>query len=312
MGERLYSATSTLLPPLNGASITATIDITATSETSSVGSNVVVAEQVEYTIVTTLPASTVPSLVLQATIPTGLALISTPSVVFGTAITSAQPTITPATLPMTTSGTVQWNFGTPITVANSSNVSDRQMAIKFVGQVQNIGSVFSGVKLSTNSSFVYNSVATNIPTASNNATSVLTVNVTEPAASVSISQLTAVAPIQYGDVIRYTIAMNGIGSYKGFDLQLLTSISSVMTYAAGSSRINVGGSGFNLGTSVLIADPTIVGSSLLWGRSQSLYDAATSLFASFTPGTPIYLTFDLNVNQTITPSQVEIHLSILT
>jgi len=177
------------------------------------------------------------------------------------------------------------------------------MTIKFVGQVQNIGSVFSGVKLSTNSSFVYNSVTTNIPTASNNATNILSINVTEPSLSVLITQLTALTTIQTGDLIRYTIKMTNIGSYQAFDLQLLTSIDADMSYVAATSRINVGGTGFNLATSTLIADPDTTGSSLLWGRSQSIYVAATSQFGSITTQ-PIYLTFDLVVKQSLVPSKV--------
>jgi len=301
-GERLYSANANLLSPLNGLAISGTIDITATSESSSVGTNVVVAEQVEYTIVLSLPASTITSLLLRDLIPTGLALISTPAVTFGAAITGSQPTITPSTLPMTATGTALWSFGSMV-VSPSVTAANKQITVKFVGQVQNVASVFSGVKLSTNSSFVYNSATTNIPTVSNNATSILSVNVTEPSLSVSISQLTAVTTIQTGDVIRYTIKMTNIGSYQAFDLQLLTSIDVDMSYLPSTSRINIGGTGFNLATSTLIADPDITGSSLLWGRSQSIYVAATSQFGSITTQ-PIYLTFDLVVKQSLVPSKV--------
>jgi len=312
LGERLYTASSNVLAPLIGVSIAATISLTNTSEAATTGNNVVIAEQVEYTIALTIPPSTVPSLSVKDLIPSGLALASLPAVSYGAAITAAQPSITPAaaTLPMTSSGVAQWNFGSGLVVATSGNVADRQVTIKFVTQVQNVASLVSGSTLSTNASFTYNGVDMSIPVLGGGGATVITLSVVEPSLSLTMTQVTPNQLVQAGDVIRYLVKVdNAPAALTTFDLELDLTLSPYVVFSSGSARMSVGGSGYNAGASVAVSDPDVVGSNLLvWGRGQAAYNPASSLFASISPGVPFYMIFDVIVGQTVTPSQVMIFI----
>jgi len=236
-------------------------------------------------------------------LPNGLALVSTPSVVFGSLVSSSQPSITPSTLPATGVVTIQWSFGT-IIVKNSSNVADRQITISFIGQVQNIATVFSGVQLSINASTIYNGITSSIGMVASNSTTIA-VTITEPSLAVSISQITMTSPINAGDVIKFSIRVDNIGAYPAFDLQLFANIDPLMYLQLSSSAIAVSNS-----SAVSIDDPTITGSSLTWGRGQPDYNAGTSVLAYIAPGSTIFLTFNLVASDSVNTLQVTVSFSI--
>jgi len=315
LGERLYNAFASIASPLIGLPINATIALTSTSETSSVGNDVVIAEQVEYTIQVTFPEGTIPSFSVVDLLPQGLALVSLSSVSFGSSISNtAQPTFSPTigSLPRTTGGLVQWSFTSPLVVGASSSAADRQITIKFVAQVENTATVSSGVTLSTNASLVFNGVTSDIPVlGSGGNTNVITLDVTEPTLAVGLIQVTPVQPVQAGDLIRYQIRIDDVASpslvYQAFDINLNALISSKMIFKSGSTRMSQGGTSYNAATSVAVNDPDVVisggpSNNLAWGRSQTSYNPVTSPFASVSSTSqPVFLIFDLQVDISAEP-----------
>jgi len=318
LGERLYYANATVATPpvLSSLQINATISLTATSEAATSGKNVVVGEQIEFTITLQLPAGTIPALGIQAMIyGDGLALVALASVNYGSSVNASASSlaIAPPALPAVastagTNVTSSWTFTGDIVTSPSVISSSKTIKIVFVAQVRNVPSIVSsGVSLPSYAALSYNGVTIPILESGTYA-QLISVSVVEPSLGVSISQITPVTQVQSRDVLRYTVKMTNIAvpALLAFDLQILATISPDMGYVSSSSRINVGGPGFNLATSILISDPTTVvaNTSLVWGRSQSSYDAASSLFASITSGTPIYLTFDLVVLPSVMPFEV--------
>jgi len=310
-GERLYSST-TYTTVITIAPITATTTISFTSEAASTGSNVVVGEQLEYTIVVSIPRCSASSITVLQTLPIELSLLSEPTISYGAGISFLSSTRFNNVLGSAGWWNVTWSSvnsavylsGTNNTILAST--ADRQITLRFPVQVLNVASASSGKILMDRSFLSFGSTS---PSLISNLASPSQVgnNITviEPNLTASISQATSFTTIQFGDVLRYTMCINDTSSIAGFDLQVAITVASVVDYVSGSSRIIVGGSGYNAAASEAFNDPTITtGPTLTWGRSQSSYNATLSLLASASVSVPIYLTFDLLVSQSINPSQV--------
>lgn len=231
----------------------ALIDTSVGNDTSL---NIYIGEQARFQLTYVLPEGTVPDFVVTDNLPQGLALLETPAVSIGSAVSGGQPAITPAVLPANGNPlTITWDFGTR--VVTTGTVAQRTVTITYLTQVRNVVANTNGTTLTNNASYSF----TGSP-----------INQTPVTLTVRTPQLVitkVVAPntnFDAGDTLTYTITIdNTTGLAHAYDLALDDTLDAKTTYVPGSVAIvestNVSG---------VIAEPDVSGQLLTWGRFQTV------------------------------------------
>ncbi len=288
-GETQY--TGDQFTPVVVSSITFAKTLTATS-LGFVSTNVVVGEQVQFTLSMVMPSGTTPALKLFDTLPAGLRLIQTPAVTLGTSdgvITPVTPTITP-TPPQDGSVIVEWNFGTvdvssfnPTTGLPSTN-AERTITVPYLTQVDNLAGVVDGTILVNASSYTY----TGSPPV--NASSVQ-LGVKESSGVVTVA-LSPAAGVTAGSVVVATITVTNAGHAAADDMTVAVILPPGLTYVPGTT---VDITGF---TGLAEPDVSVSGSTLTFG-----FDQAASEMIAVTTTTALKFHINLLVGIGALPSQ---------
>ncbi|MFK7743276.1 MAG: hypothetical protein AB8H80_23370 [Planctomycetota bacterium] len=231
-----------------------TVDDTSVGD--STGSDVFIGEQIRFELTIVLPAGQVPDLAIEDVLPAGLALLATPAVTFGSAISpSAQPSITPGSLPASGSPlVVQWDFGTRSVAAAAA--ADRTVTISYLVQVENIS---ANVGVGAAATQLLNSASYSFVGSSANTTTVA-LDVAETELSVSQTASPSFA-VDAGQVVTYTVQATNTGSHPAYDLEWRTTLPAGMTFVANSTNAVAGPT---------IAAPSTAGATVTWGRSQTV------------------------------------------
>lgn len=286
-----------------GASDTSNVTVQAVTlgkslSRSAVGgdtsTDVVIGEQLEYTLQVLLPAGTVPNFIVTDVIPSGLALLRTPAVDLAS-VPGGQPSITPTAPPAVTSGptTVTWNFGTRVVPPGTE--AARTVTIRYLVQVENVAANQDGTALANDASFSVGGV--------NSAMNTVTVTLREPRLALtkrarnitrgeSAFVNSAAAP-DAGDLLEYQIVLRNSGSATAYDLNFVDSLETGLQYIAGTTA---GG---------ITVDPDVTGTgapggpqTLTWGRTQS-----SPLDIDLAPAGTLTFTFRVQVRAEVEPSQ---------
>ena len=203
--------------------------IADTSQTNTSGSNVSIGEIATFQIVLTIPAVTVPNVVVNDTLPDGLAFVDctgiTPSSInlttdlaggFADACNDdTNPTV------LNDGTTIQFNLGS---ITNSS-ASDETLTIAFTAVVTNVAANQDGTSLS-------NSATVNWTDGTKSSDPVI-LTVDEPA--LSVTKNVSATSGDGGDQITYTIEVrNPAGSIDAYDVSLYDYVPAEVVYDAGS------------------------------------------------------------------------------
>jgi uncharacterized repeat protein (TIGR01451 family)/fimbrial isopeptide formation D2 family protein len=243
---------------------------------TALSTNVVVGEQVQFTLTLVLPPGNAPGLNVFDTLPAGLSLVQAlpGAVTLGSALTGAAPTIT------NTGSHYTWNFGA-VSASSNTTAAARTITIPYIVQVNNTAGVVDGTTLVNSSSYSY------VGSPPANASSV-TLGVKEPIATVAIA-MTPATGLQGGSVIVATITVTNAGHATADDLNLYGYLPAYMTYVPGTT--------FGL-TGPAIGEPDVNGSTITWGRAQTV---AQTL--NVTTTTALSFRFSLLIGAGAPPSQ---------
>lgn len=226
--------------------------IDAHSVSEGVEDDVVIGEQVRFSIEVVLPAGTAPDLAVLDALPEGLALVALPTVDIGSAISGGQPTITPSGSSLPASGDpldIRFDFGTR-TVA-SGPAADRTIGITYLTQVRNIASNIAAATLVNNASFSFSGSSANLAP--------VTLTIREPELSVTKTASPQINT-DAGDIVTITVEINESGSRTAHDLNIIESLPAGTEYVTGSTVSIAGPS---------IGEPDATATTLTWGRSQA-------------------------------------------
>ncbi|MEI7529785.1 MAG: isopeptide-forming domain-containing fimbrial protein, partial [Elusimicrobiota bacterium] len=229
--------------------------LTNTAQGPDVSTNVLVGEQVEFHISLILPAGTVTNFNIYDTLPAGLSLVQTPPVTIGSAITQAQPSITPGTLPASGPHVV-WNFGT-VTVSSNSTNAERTITIPYITQVLNTAANVHDLALVNSSSYSY---VGSLPV--NNAT--VSIRVKEPGTTLTLALSTATPNFDAGSVIVATVTVASLsGRPTAYNENVVLTLPSYLSYQSVTPIT---------GTSIGAPDIAVYSSTktLTWGRTQAV------------------------------------------
>jgi uncharacterized repeat protein (TIGR01451 family) len=285
-GELVIGAGDVAITTVQAVTVGKTLTNTAVGNDTS--TEVVIGEQLEYSLQIVLPAGTVPNFIVNDLVPDGLALVRTPAVSLGSSVTGGQPTITPSAPPVITAGpiAVSWDFGTRL--VNPGTEAERTVTIRYLTQVLNRPSNVEGTTLTNSASYSVGGVVTDV--------SDVTVTVREPSLGIvklgrnitkgeSAFVASPAAP-DAGDQLEYQITITNSGSVSSYDLNIVDTLASGLSYLAGSTA---GG---------LTTDPDVSGNTLTWGRTQS-----SPLDIDLAGSGTLTFTFQATVQPTVEPSQ---------
>ncbi len=203
--------------------------VSTTDQTNTSGSNVSIGEIVTYQVVLTIPAVAVPNVVVDDTLPDGLAFVDcasiTPSSVnlttdlaggFADACNDdTNPTV------LNDGTTIQFDLGD---ITNSS-ATDETLTIDFTAVVTNIAGNQDGTTLSNSATAGW--------TGGTKTSDPATLTVDEPA--LTVTKNVSSASGDGGDQITYTIEVsNPAGSIDAYDVSLYDYVPAEMVYDAGS------------------------------------------------------------------------------
>jgi uncharacterized repeat protein (TIGR01451 family)/fimbrial isopeptide formation D2 family protein len=201
---------------------------TSTSETSTSGANVVIGEEVEYTVTVTFPEGLSRNVSLVDTLPAGLAISRTPgTAVVGSALTAVvgAPTIgaTGHTLTYTV-GDVQNNNSDNTTQANET------ITFNYWAVVLDVASNQQSTNLSNSARVSYHLGNTGSTAASHVAA--VQVTVIEP--SLTVVKTASAPTVDAGDPLTYTIVVTNSAVAIGHDVTLTDTLPDSVTYVNGS------------------------------------------------------------------------------
>ncbi|MFA6961379.1 MAG: isopeptide-forming domain-containing fimbrial protein [Opitutaceae bacterium] len=272
-GPTRYNVTATAATVVID-NITQTKTLEATSDPTSTGNNVFFGEQLRYRLTVQLPQGTIPGLIVRDVLPSGLALVSTPAVTIGSAIsTGTQPTISPAV--PADGPTAIWNFGARTVAADT--VANRTITIEYIAQVRNIAATAAGATLVNAADYTFSGAApyTTVPS--------VTVTVQAPSITVtrgarnftrnpSGSFVTTVASNatdspDAGDVIEYRVTItnaNTASTSGAFDFNITDTIPTGMIFVSGSTSVTT-----STGLTGTLGAPDVSGQVVTWGRTQA-------------------------------------------
>ncbi len=286
-GETLFTGSQSV--PVTVSSISFTKSLTATS-LGFVSTNVVVGEQVQFTLALVMPAGDTNGLNIYDQIPAGLSLIQTPAVSLGAAVTASAPTITPGVLPAAGAVHAIWSF--PGTVAVASNTSpgvpttnlQRTITINYLAQVEDIAGVIDGTTLVNGSSYTY------IGSPPANLSSV-TLGVNESSGAVAVA-LNPTTNVVAGTVVVATITVTNAGHATADDMTVAVLLPPGLTYVPGTTIDITGFAG--LGE----PDVSVSGSTLTFG-----FDQATPQVIAVTTTTAFKFQINLLAGAGVQPNQ---------
>lgn len=227
-----------------------------TSVGNDTSTTVLVGEQARFQLTYVLPEGTVPNFTVVDKLPSGLALLETPTVTIGSAISGGQPTITPVTLPANGNPlTVTWDFGTRI--VSTGTVAQRTVTITYLTQVRNIAANSNGTTLTNNASYSFTGAPVNQTPVT------LTVRTPGPVITKTVSPN---ANFDTGDTLTYTITINNSASQApAYDINILDTLPAKTTFVTGSTNIIT-----STGVTGVPGAPDHTAPTLVWGANQDV------------------------------------------
>ncbi len=263
--------------------------ILATSAGNDTSADVLVGEQVRFSLTYTLPQGSIPNLKVTDLLPPGLALLETPAITLGSAISGGQPVITPASLPAYGNPlTIEWNFGTR-TVSVAPEV-DRSLTITYLTQVRNLAANTNGVTIQNNASYSF----TGSPP--NGSSVTLTVRTPTPVVTKTVSPT---SNFDAGDTLTYTFTFdNTTGSAPAYDLAIADTLDNKTTFVPGSATVT---EAINVTGAVVgpFHPPDVAGQTLTWGLNQTIpYNLDVGA------GGKLVFTYQVTVNDTAVLNEI--------
>lgn len=252
-----------------------------------------VGEEIRYELHAMLPIAELRNFVIRDQLPAGLRCSEAPVVDLGPTGPHAAAGFSPGGIitPTCTDTLVEWNFGTQA-LSNGAGISYYDLAVRFVGRVENTAVTNDGNVLS-------NGGAPSVVVASytNSAGTVVTmpigkvdVQVQEP--KLGLTQTIAPATADAGDLLTVTVTATNTGSGTAYNLRALDDLATLgkLSYVAGS----VGGLDppDQVDLTTLGANKPIFG----WNAANPKYAIA--------PGASRSFTFKVRVNIGVQPQEV--------
>lgn len=255
--------------------------------------NVFIGEQARFQLTYVLPEGTVPNFVVTDNLPQGLALVETPAVTIGSAISGGQPTITPAVLPANGNPlAISWNFGTRI--VTTGTIAQRTVTITYLTQVRNIAANANGTTLTNSASYSF----TGSPINQNPVT--LTVRTPGPVVTKTVAPN---ANFDAGDTLTYTISINNSASLApAYDINILDTLDARTTFVPGSTTVIT-----NTGVTGILGAPDNSPPALTWGRNQ-----AVPLDIDIAAGGTLVFTYQVTVNNDASAPQILNNQAVVT
>lgn len=280
----INAAASSAIVTIN--SIVPSKTLVATSVADSTAANVLIGEQVQFMLSYELPEGTVPNFVVTDSLPSGLELLQTPLVTFGSSVPNTQPSITPGTLPANGNPlTITWNFGTR--VVSSGTPAERTVIITYLAQVRNIAANTNGTLLANKANYSFTG---STPTPD----SVVTLTVRTPTPIVTKS-VTPNANIDAGDTLTYTITIdNSASGAPAYDINIADNLDGKTTFVPGSTTVIT-----NTGVSGVLGAPDDSPPTLIWGANQ-----AVPLDLDIAAGGILSYTYQATVSDTVSAPEI--------
>jgi uncharacterized repeat protein (TIGR01451 family)/fimbrial isopeptide formation D2 family protein len=259
--------------------------ITNTSASAS-GNNgnelLLIGEQVEFTISTTLPEGTITDYLIRDTLPTNMIYVANSAVVnIGSSISHSLASQEPVS---TLNTQLDWDFGSTTT----SGVN-RDVTITYVAQVRNDSTNFEGETFVNSAGFSLDGTAPSSFLSSG------TMEIDEPVITITKTANSAAATtINAGDVLTYTINIsNAAGAAPAYNLNIVDTLNSGLSMVQTTSPTYTGNSDVNLGN-----DPDFTASTLILGLSQS-----SPQNIDLQAGETIEFTYEVLASDAVEPNQ---------